>query len=368
MAKPILSQITVFDATVGTTLSYVLYGATTTVTVTVYDNETGTQVYQGTAASVGTKATKTFEFPANVLTNKLDAYYMKIKATDGSKESELSDPVLFYCRQKPTLTFSNLSPNTPNTITTSSGQFELIYTNIAEQGESLNSYQYHLYDSTRNILLESPVYYGDISAGFSVDGFSNNQIYYIRGTGESINGYTFDTGYISLQISYEVELNRTLLDGENQYDDGTIKISSTIAFLEGVAVGDISYIQLGTSNYGADLTKDNGIAYTLPYTLESYRTRQYSIRVSVKPLIYKNLLVITHEEGSYTLSTNIRAFTDADDTNKKFYAVLKGTNRYVLESNYLTEPNEDDFINIYIMLKDGYFSMYIDNIGNIDVA
>ena len=72
MAKPILSNITVFDATVGTNIPFVLYGKADSVNYYVYDNETGEQVATGSAELSGLMANKTFPFPAGKLTNKIN--------------------------------------------------------------------------------------------------------------------------------------------------------------------------------------------------------------------------------------------------------------------------------------------------------
>lgn len=362
MAKPILSNITVFDGTKGTTINFLLYSKAESVTYYVFDNETGKQVATGSAEITGLMSNKSFEFPAGKLTNQMYPYFIKIKTTYQSSDTELSDPVLFYCRKKPEFEFAGLEVSTPNTITSSSYQFELNYTYDTSQGESLNSYQYHLYDSTKELIVESKEYYGDIANGFTVDGFSNNGIYYIRGTGRSINGYEFDTGYIALQISYTVELNRALLNVENDAANGVIKVNSTIAFMDGVSVGEIEYVNIGGNNYAADLT-DGSIAYTIPYETEGYSTSEYTLRVTVKPNIYNNLVIVSNEGDLYSVITNIRSFTDyGSDTSEKYYAILTG-NEYVLESNYIDKPKTTDFITVDISFKDGLFAIYIKNVG-----
>lgn len=366
MAKPILSNITVFDASSDATIPFLYYGKITLITYYVYDNETGEQVATGTASPIGTLAEKSFNFPAHKLTNKAFPYFMKIKITYNSEDSELSDPVLFYCHAKPSLEFAKLSTSTPNQISTSSYQFELNYINDSSQGESLNTYQYHLYDSDKNILVESNVYYGDIANTFIVDGFSNNGIYYIRGTGTSVNGYEFDTGYLSLSVSYTVELNRTLLNVVNDANEGVMRVNSTIAFMDGVSIGEIQYIKLGYNNYGADLT-DGSIAYTIPYELDAYSTNNYSIRITVKPIAYKNIIVITHATGNYNISSNIRTFTDYADETEKFFLILEGKD-YVMESNYIDKPTEEDFVTLYIAFKNGLFSLYIKNVGSLSIT
>ena len=363
MAKPILSDITVFDATIGTTIDFLLYGKATSVTYFVYDNETGDQVAAGSAEIEGLSANKSFPFPAGKLTNKLYPYFMKIQSEYEGEQTELSDPILFYCKSKPTLQFANLSTSTPNTINTSSYQFELNYINDPSQGESLNSYKYYLYDSTRTLLVESKEYYGDIANGFVIDGFSNNGIYYVRGTGSSINGYEFDTGYLSLSVSYNVELNRTLLNVVNDPKNGIMRVNSTIAFMDGVSIGDIEYIHLKDDNYAANLV-DGSIAYTIPYQIEAYSTEEYSIKITVKPVVHKNIIVISQEDDLYYISTNIRAFTDYTDNAEKFFVILESDD-YILESNYLNRLPEDHFVNIYIQFKDNLFSIYISDAGTL---
>lgn len=366
MAKPILSNITVFDAIVGTNIPFVLYGKADSVNYYVYDNETGEQVATGSAELSGLMANKIFPFPAGKLTNKLYPYFMKIETVYQGEKSELSDPVLFYCKTRPTLAFANLSPSTPNTINTSASQFELNYTNKVSEGESLSTYQYFLYDSNKELIMQSKEYYGDIANGFIVDGFTNNGIYYLRGVGSSINGYQFDTGYLTLQISYTVELNRALLSAENDERNGVVRVKSTIAFMDGVGIGDVEYVHLSGDNYAANLT-DGSIAYTIPYELEAYETSEYNLRVVVKPIIYKNFMTISNQGTLFYVSTNIRAFTDYTDENEKFYVIIKG-NGYVMQSNYLDKPDESHFISVDIAFQNGLFSIFIKDVGEYGVG
>lgn len=366
MAKPILNDITVFDATEGTTIYFLLYGRADSVTWYAHDNETGKQVATGTAELSGLMANKSFPFPAGKLTNKAYPYFLRIETVYQGKKSELSDPMLFYCKTRPILAFANLSPSTPNTVSTSMAQFELNYTNVIAEGESLNTYQYFLYDASKELIMESREYYGDIANGFLVDGFTNNAIYYLRGMGTSINGYQFDTGYLTLQVSYAVELNRALLSAENDEKNGVVRVKSTIAFMDGVSVGDVEYVHLSGNNYAADLT-DGSIAYTIPYEVEGYETSEYNLRVVVKPIIYKDFMTISNKGILFNVSTNIRAFTDYTDENEKFFVIIKG-NDYIMESNYLNKPDESHFISVDIAFQNGLFSIFIKDIGEYGVG
>lgn len=365
MAKPILSKIPVFDATVGTSIAFSCYGQVSSVSYTVYDNETGESVCTGTATSSGRTASKSFLFPGNLLSNRSEAYYIKIQAlTSLSKSySELSDPVLFYCREKPNLFFAELDSESSNSIQTSSYQFDLSYINVPTQNESLNSYQYHLYDANKNLLSESKVYYSTLSSSFIVDGLENSTTYYVRGTGETVNGYTLDTGYIELVIHYTVEINHTILDIINRYNDGVIQVNTNIVPINGKNQGEITYIRLGGGNYAADLTHGNSITYIIPYEIQAYSLEEYSIRIVVSPIIYKDLISVVHKSCSYIISTNIRKFTDHINTNENFYAILQGDGRYVVESNYITSPLDSDLIELYVLYKNGLFSLSVRNTG-----
>lgn len=230
MSKPILSKIGVFDATTSVTLRFASYDTISGITYVIYDNESGNILTYDDAVTSGSGSSRTFVLSAGTLTNRLEAYYICIRAnfSDGTY-SEYSDKILFYCHAKPSISLDGVSEGM--TVGYPAYSFDLKYAYDSSQGEMINQYQYILYDANKNVIKQSDtLYYSNPLKSFTVDGFDNNTTYYIRATAESINGYELDTGYVS--FSTEFTESDTTTNSEliltNNCKEGTIDVEANI--------------------------------------------------------------------------------------------------------------------------------------------
>lgn len=230
MAKPIISKFTATDATKDTTVTFVCYDdGIDSIDYLIYDNASGNIVATDTLYASGKTIYRTFVIPGGTIKNRLLPYHLKIRAHNSKTEtaSELSDAVLFYCHEKPTIQFMDINSDDLNKISFPAYSFELKYTYIQEHGETLNRYKYLLYDKNKNILSEE-TYYGAISKSFIVNGLDNHETYYIRAVGETVNGYTLDSGFYEIYVNFSSIVQSLSIKAENAYHDGCVKINAVL--------------------------------------------------------------------------------------------------------------------------------------------
>ena len=226
MAKPIISKFSVIDAAQKNTVRYTCYDDTVNeVEYVVYDNASGNIIIDQKVQTSGSSSIRTFTLPAGLVHNRLLPYYLKIAVKNQSgKQSDLSDAVLFYCHEKPVLKFTDVASNTVATISFPAFSFDAQYKNIEDQGETLSLYKYQLYDSDKNLLYEE-THYGSITYSFNVESLDNHKLYYVRATGETVNGYLLDTGFCAFNIAYNGQAQNLEILAENKKREGQIKLS-----------------------------------------------------------------------------------------------------------------------------------------------
>lgn len=229
LTQPIVNPISAFDATRAHNITFTVIGGAQVVAnrLVISNNETGAIVYNKTAITMKLEHT----IPANTLTN--GGYYNAVVYTidNANNESVASTAVPFYCYSQPVLTIDNI----PATETIENGTYTFTGTYIQQEGEILNSYQYTLYDSNKNVLSKTPLIYyeTDSSLSYTFVGMSNDTSYYIELSGETVNGTHITSGVIYFTIRYIQPASFAICDLVNNCDDGYIQVSSNIVAIDG---------------------------------------------------------------------------------------------------------------------------------------
>lgn len=247
LTQPILNSIAAFDATQEHIFSFISIGGDQVLgsQLTIYDNETGAQVYQGNYTSFK------FEYPlaAGTLTN--GKYYNATISTinNAGEFSEPSNPVAFYCYTAPVLTITNIPAS--GTIEQSNYTFQGNY--VQAEGELLNGYQYTLYDSNKEQISQSAILYDGLYQ-HTFSGMANDTSYYVELSGSTINNTPVSSGLLLFTIRYIQPASFAICDLVNNCENGFIQISSNIVSIDGKSEPDPpKYID----NKEVDLT-DNG--------------------------------------------------------------------------------------------------------------
>lgn len=234
LTQPILNPIAAFDATQAHSISFVVIGGAQVVgnRLIISNNQTGAEIYNQIQATMKLEHT----IPANTLTN--GGYYNAVVYTidNGNNESVASTAVPFYCYSQPVLTIDNI----PATETIENGTYTFTGTYIQQESESLNSYQYTLYNSNKEVLSQTPLIYyeTDNSLSHTFVGMSNDTSYYVELSGETINGTKMTSGLRYFTVRYEQPASFAICDLVNNCEDGYIQISSNIVAIDGISNPD----------------------------------------------------------------------------------------------------------------------------------
>lgn len=246
LTQPILNSIAAFDATQEHIFSFISIGGDQVLgsQLTIYDNETGSQVYQGNYTSFKFE----YPLPAGTLTN--GKYYNATISTinNASEFSEPSSPVAFYCYTAPVLTITNIPAS--GTIEQSNYTFQGNY--VQAEGELLNGYQYTLYDSNKEQISQSAILYDGLYQ-YTFSGMANDTSYYVELSGSTINNTPVSSGLLLFTIRYIQPASFAICDLVNNCQNGFIQISSNIVSIDGKSEPDPpKYID----NKEVDLTDD----------------------------------------------------------------------------------------------------------------
>lgn len=234
LTQPIINNIAAFDATQAQTITFTVIGGAQVIAnrLVISNNQTGAQVYNQIQSTMKLEHT----IPANTLSNGV--YYNAVVYTinSGNEESVASVAVPFYCYSTPTLTITNI----PETETIENGTYAFTGNYIQTENERLDSYQYTLYDSNKDVLSQSPLIYYDTdnSLSYTFRGMSNDTAYYIELTGETVNNTKITSGLVYFTIRYEQPASFAICDLVNDCHNGYIQISSNIVAIDGTSNPD----------------------------------------------------------------------------------------------------------------------------------
>ena len=229
LTQPIINPISAFDSTRVHTISFVVIGGAQVIgnRLVISNNETGEEIYNKIQSTMKLEHV----IPANTLTN--GGYYNAVVYTidSANNESVASTPVPFYCYSQPSLTIDNI----PATETIENGTYKFVGNYLQQENELLNSYQYTLYDSNKNVLSQSALIYYDTDSSLSYTfvGMSNDTAYYVELSGETINGTKITSGLKYFTVRYIQPASFAICDLVNNCEDGYIQISSNIVAIDG---------------------------------------------------------------------------------------------------------------------------------------
>lgn len=229
LTQPIVNPIPAFDAITVNTIDFVVIGGAQVVgnRLVISNNETGEQIYNVKQLTMKLEHT----LPAGTLFN--GGYYNAVIYTvdNSGAESEASTAVPFYCYSNPVLTIDNI----PSTETIENGTYAFVGNYAQQENELLDSYQFTLYDSNKNILSQSPLIYyeSDSSLSYTFVGMSNDTAYYVSLTGETVNNTQVTSGLRYFTVRYLQPASFAICDLINDCEDGYIQISSNIVAIDG---------------------------------------------------------------------------------------------------------------------------------------
>ena len=229
LTQPIVNPIAAFDATMPQVITFLVIGGTQVVgnRIVISDNQTGNVVYNNIVNTMKLAHT----IPANTLSN--GGYYNVVIYTidNSANESAPSTPVPFYCYSQPTLTITNI----PATETIGNGTYKFQGNYLQTESEQLNSYQFILYDSNKDILDRSDIIYyqSNNSLAYTFVGMDNDTSYYVELKGQTVNSTEITSGLMYFTVRYTQPASFAIVDLINDCENGYIQISSNIVAIDG---------------------------------------------------------------------------------------------------------------------------------------
>jgi hypothetical protein len=268
--------------------------------------------------------------------------------------SDFSSPViLFHCYATPTWAFSNVT----NGQIINNSSISPVVTYSQTQSEPLNNYQILLYDSLHGSLTDSGTKYyisGDITHTFA--GLSDNQQYYIRATGETLNHMLLDTGYVGFSVDYIQPVMYAILQLENIKQGGYVKVSNNIKVISGVSNPDPAEF-----SDGKVLLTDSGsyVIFDEAFSIQSDCTVQIDGND-----FNDNSLIVEFGSNSGTVQLHYLTGTFTGIEGEKVYCKLRALSHglvYTTISNLIDPPTTGDAMNIWIRRESNMFDVILTN-------
>lgn len=338
MGKPIINKISTFDSTNDyvVTFSYI-----------------GNQPYKNRLIIINSltndividETIETMKFTHTIVASTLSngiSYTAQISVFDeNNEESSISDKVYFTCYTTPVFRFNNLDENTTNKINSSNINVSVFYTQ--EQSRSLKTYQFCLYDMNHRELKKTDLIYcssnNDVS--YQYKNLKNNEVYYIKCIGETVDNVFVDTGFYELLTSYSVNNAYNSFYVTNNFEGGYIQCVTNMISIEGITDNEIE-IKDGV----ADITDK-----TLSYKEDFIINGDYKVGIKLKNP--EQGVIYDSSNGNFRTTLY---YYEYEGLNYFKLAVSNGFSDYVLYSDRIV-INADTFIAIYITKKSNLYQL-----------
>ena len=334
--------------------------------VIVQRNDTMQQVYDsGIVESMALTAT----IPANTLMNGLTYRFqisvICLNTEDGQRvESPLSNVVILKCFATPEFGFVDIKNET--TIRNSYFDATLFY-NCADITEPLNQYKIILYASdTSTVLFDSGTSYASSGLTVKISGLTDLETYYLRGTGETLNGMELDTGLIQIRCNYIKPDLFLAFYADNVPEDGLVQLSSNFVMIEGATESEsLVYI---------DNEKVNLLNGDTVYFDEAFSATNFTCDIIVENIKDFSDIMTFDMVNTYAYIKWCKGIFEGEET-ETYYAELVAYSyigyerlNYIQMSNRIEPPSNGEQIHFWIRHVDGTFDIKIKNITVKEIA
>lgn len=312
VAQPVLYMIPSFDAAVGANINFNYEGEQVFANeLTIYDNETGSQVY-----SQKTEWMRTYHVINGGILQNGKYYYCKIRVFNKEgTASDWSSQKSFRCFTTPQFGLSNML--TDQIVQNSEIIVKLSYSQA--ENEPLNTYTVGLYNANRVLITKSETLYGVDILEYTVKNLEDGTKYYLRATGETLNGMAADTGYVPFSVKFITPTYWTYVDLSDN-NDGTVRISCNIRTVTGRYEGgdEPTYIHdrhmIDLRSPGQRVIFDDGFTVQGDFTIKLLGYG-FTDNERIMELFDKsgNVLALIYREGWFMKGSVMAGDAEADD-------------------------------------------------------
>lgn len=350
--KPIIKNITPFDAKSGTRITAVYSGNIPYYNrVVIQDANTLQTVY---ARTIQTSAYEHYLDPSykGSLVEDGDVGYALINGRRytvtiqffGRNISEdvgiVSDKLSFLTRTTPSFGFEGLESG--DTIESASLLLQIDYKQ--NEYEKLLNYKFMIYNDLKGLLQETEIYYDTTSLTYSFKGLENEKTYYVRAIGTTVNGIELDTGYVQIWVYYDNPSVYSRMYVENNPKTSGMEYHTNLSLIE-AEEDDYEYMDGWINLVGRTLVYSQG------YNIEGDAT--WFIR-GKEMNFYGDVLICENENYAFRLTS-----IATENGHYRYKLIVpNGLNNYILYSQELTIAYTD-ILNIWIRRINNVYTLKV---------
>lgn len=342
----VIHTIRPFNALIGTTINFAWDGNQIfKIKCSIKDNETGSIVYTNTIDSM--KSSYLLSGNIGLVNGKYYVANITVFDSNGVESEASPTGVPFYCYSTPTF---KLSINQDDIIRSSTYKVTLKYAQT--ENEEIDFYNISLYSYQNTSLQTSGNIYDTSELSYVISGLENATQYYIRATGETIHGYALDTGLILFTTDYIQSTVFSTLELNNRPENGCIEVKSNILSAEGVPEKEVVYLD-GTK---ADL-RDNSVTFDIAFIVQGDFEK---VLIFEKPNLNAKITTFSNKSGTMIGSLYYREGNYTSSNGKKSFMELSVSYcglSYVIMSNFIPIPNQNQQIILYLSRKGNLYEM-----------
>lgn len=358
LTRPTLLNQVAFDATQSQTFVFTVTGTSSQVVANqliIRNQETNDIVYQ--------EKQETFKYEhivnADELTNGV--YYnatLTVFDAEGN-ESPSSIPIQFWCYSTPVLTFTNLPMN--NIISNTSFNFQFSYTQA--ENEALNSYVVNLFNASQVQISTSGILYADngtppYTGNYTFTGFENNSTYYIQVNGLTVEGTSISTVLQQFSVQYTRPDIFTLMQLNNNCDEGYITIASNIVSIEGESnPSPPTYID----DKEVDLTEEGSwVQWNDGFSITGNMLTRLWFR---KPNNYSTIMQMSNTDGqiitlNFMLGYENNSTQDMGAYVEAYIQSVQGLEYYIF-SNFVTPLSDTQYYTLFLTRNNSVYQLQL---------
>lgn len=358
MVQPIAQSVLAFDAKNDNTFMFVSNGGNQVVAnrLIIRNNNTNEQIYN--------KKIESYKFehvvPSNTLENGVYYNFYFITYDIMDNESPISNIIPFRCFDTPTITITNIPEN--GIVESSSFTLEINYNQ--EQGELIDFGKVILFDQLGNQIFESENIYNTftppLSFQYNLTGLVDNTTYYVSVKINTINKIIVESEKYILTTRYFTPSLSTLLELENNCEEGYIQIKNNFYIIDSVSnpsnIGENSeYLKDGKLYLNEEGTY---ITWNQGFNIEN----DFVARLFMESVKLNDICILGNNNQNITI-TFIEDYPYMSNS-KQYCAVIKccdGVNGcYYLYSNFVNNLNK---IFLWIKRINNIFEITIEDLN-----
>lgn len=342
MARPVLQNVTTFDASKSKDFKFNWYGSSLArCELAIYNSVTDVLTYSATQNIVNNNYT--YVLPPDSVSNG-NTYYATLVGTDVyGNVSTISNKIIFKCMAMPNF---DLTLETEQTINTTAIEFEIMFDH---SNDDLKTIQFYLSDDAKNIISESNdiTYETEEDLHYRFIGLENNKTYYIFAKCSTIHGFELETPHKRVNVACEqINFGGSFYVQQNPMQNN-VKCSTSFIVVQYNGSSEFTY-----TNGMIDL-RDNMLYYDEGFSLSD------DFRICLRGNSFQYGQVFLASSPETEISVNVINYDD--DTMDHLYIarllVTVGELKYVIYSN--TFDATSSLIQIWITKKNGIFDLEV---------